>query len=131
MNKLEGTISEINTSGNIHLVSVEVMGETFLSLIITKDHYVKEGNKIYLIFKESEVPVSKDRVENISISNSFSALITKIEKGNILSKINLDFKGKNLLSLITTRKLESMNLNRGDTVYFFIKASEIILMDFQ
>lgn len=129
MNKLQGIISDISSSGNIHLISVDVGGDTFLSLIITIDDYIKTGKTIYLLFKESEVPISKNMVDKISISNSFSAVITNIEKGIILAKIYLEYKGETIISLITTKSLENLDLKKGDNVFFLIKASTIILME--
>ena len=78
--------------------------------------------KSYL--KETEVSIAKDFNGKISLRNRIKSKIVEIEKGKVLSKIFLDFNGIEICSIITTRSVENLELEIGETVTGLIKANE-------
>jgi len=91
--------------------------------------YLEIGNEIAILFKETEVIISSDKILNISAQNKLTCTISSIKKGRLLSQVNLDFNGVNLSSIITTRSIENLNLKYHDTVTALIKTNEIILSE--
>jgi molybdopterin-binding protein len=54
--------------------------------------------------------------------------VQHIERGELLSKISLAFKGYTVTSAITTRSVDSLQLAIGDEVEALVKANEVSLM---
>ena len=131
MNKLTGTISQIHQSGAILLVDVDVDGHGFSAMLIesaTQPGWLQAGNTINLIFKETEVSLAKNLSGMISMRNRMKCLVQQIERGELLSKVSLQFQKYVITSAITTRSVNSLDLKIGDEVEALVKANEISLM---
>lgn len=131
MNKLLGKITNIESSEHISIVDIDVEGDLFSSVIIetpeTAD-YLKIGNEVFMLFKETEVSIGKALSGNLSLRNRLKSKIKTIEKGTVLTKITLDYKGKDIISVITTRSTNKLDLKVGDDVQGLVKANEVIIM---
>ena len=131
MNKLTGTIINIQQSGAILLVDAEVDGHCFSSILIesaSQPDWLFQGNSINLVFKETEVALAKNLSGVISMRNRMKCSVKQIEKGELLSKIDLKFGDYTITSAITTRSVDSLELKVGDTVEALVKANEVSLM---
>ena len=84
MNKLVGTIENVQSSENISIISVDVDGDIFSSIVLegkkTPLNY-RVKDKVTLLFKETEVGLAKGLSGMISLRNRFKATIQKAEKG--------------------------------------------------
>ena len=105
MNQLKGKIEAIKSNNELLLIELNVQ---------------KAKNKPIII---------KYRNLNISTINNFNYTLSSITKENLLSQLNLDFKGVALSSVITTSSIENLNLNRRDTLTALIKTNQIILSE--
>ena len=114
------------------LVDVAVGGDLFSATLLetpeTAD-YLKVGAAVTLLFKETEVSLAKNLNGTLSLRNRFAVIVRGIQRGDILSAVELDYSGKTLSSVITTRSLGSLQLAAGDSVDALIKANEIALME--
>ena len=132
MNKLNGTIAAIENNSHMSLVDVAVGGDLFSATLLetpeTAD-YLKVGAAVTLLFKETEVSLAKNLNGTLSLRNRFAVIVRGIQRGDILSAVELDYSGKTLSSVITTRSLGSLQLAAGDSVDALIKANEIALME--
>jgi len=132
MNKLKGFIKSIQSSENISVVDIDVDGISLCSIIVetqkTAD-YLKVGNEVYILFKETEVSVGKNVQGLLSLRNQINCTVQNIEKGKVLSKVVLNFKNYNIVSIITTNSVEKLQLKIGDNVKAFIKSNEVSLME--
>jgi len=131
MNKLPGTISKIQQSGAILLVDAEVEGHLFSAMLIesaSQPEWLKTGNEIELVFKETEVSLAKNLSGLISTRNRIKCIVQRIERGELLSKVELKFKKFKITSAITTRSVILLDLKIGDEVEALVKANEISLM---
>ena len=106
MNKLKGKITNIESSEHISIVDIDVEGDLFSSVIIetpeTAD-YLRIGNEIFILFKETEVSIGKALSGNLSLRNRLKSKIKTIKMGTVLTEIVLDYKEKDIISIITTR----------------------------
>lgn len=131
MNRLKGQIVAIDSNSHMSLVDVAVGDDVFTATLLetpeTAD-YLKVGYKVTLLFKETEVALAKDLSGLISLRNRFSVIVRNIERGGILSAIELDYAGKALMSVITTRAVERLQLAVGEQIEALVKANEIALM---
>jgi len=134
MNKLSGTIENITSSGNISLVEVNVAGVLLSAMIIGNagnTPFLKIENSVQVLFKESEVSIAKNFQGEISLRNRLVGPILKLKKGIVFSEITFDFKGHRMVSLITTRSVERLELVVGDEITGFIKSNEVILSEIE
>lgn len=131
MNQIKATITAIESSGHISLVDLRAGGASFSCVVIENREsadYLKPGNEVSLLFKETEVSIAKNFSGEISLRNRIDSVITGMEKGAILTKITLRFDGTEIRSIITTRSAERLKLEPGDKVTGLIKANEISIM---
>lgn len=130
MNVVNGIISHIESHEGISLVKVKSNDVVFSSIVLdtpeTSD-YLKEENRVKIIFKETEVMISKDLNPNISIQNKLLCRIESIQKGVILSQINLIHNQQTIKSIITRNACEQLDLKENDTVLALIKTNEVSL----
>ncbi len=132
MNKLKGYIKNINSSQNLSIVEIDLNGIDICSIVVETPEtasYLKTGNQVFVLFKETEVSIGKNVQGLISLRNQIPCKVTKIEKGKILSKIDLECKEHRIVSIITTSSVERLNLSIGDEVTAFIKSNEVSLME--
>ena len=130
MNRLEGTITSIESSGAISLVDLDVKGHPFSALLIEtpqSNPLLQKGEAVQVLFKETEVSVTKMFSGGISCRNRFDAVISAIDFSDILAKLTLDFRGTPIVSIITTRSAKSLRLAVGDAVEGIVKSNEIVL----
>lgn len=132
MNKLNGQIVAIDHNNHMSLVDVAVGGEIFAATLLetpeTAD-YLRLGSQVTLLFKETEVALAKNLSGAISLRNRFAVTVHSIERGDILSAVGLNYAGRALTSVITTRAVDRLQLVVGDTVEALVKANEIALME--
>lgn len=130
MNILNGIISQIQSHEGISLVRVQSNDVAFSTIVLdtpeTSD-YLKIENPVKVIFKETEVVISKDLNPNISTQNKFLCRIESIQKGVILCQINLVYEQQVIKSIITRNACEQLDLKENDTVLALIKTNEVSL----
>lgn len=130
MNVLNGIISEIHSHEGLSLVRVESNELVFSTIVLDTAEtsgYLKKEHPVKIIFKETEVIISKDLNPNISIQNKISCRVESIKKGVILSQVNLIFKQQVIKSIITSNACEQLNLEENDSVMALIKTNEVSL----
>ena len=131
MNILKGKITEIQSSDTLSLISVDVDGDTLSAVVLEGKKGIlnyKKGELVQVIFKETEVGLAKNFSGLISFRNRFPAKIQTIEKGYVLTKISLDYKGHRIVAIISTKSAEEMKLKESDAVEWLVKTNEVSLM---
>ena len=130
MNKLIGNIILVESSLHMSMVDIEIDGDVFSSIVLeTPDTavYLKQGTKIALLFKETEVSIAKNLSGLISLRNRFKGRIRAIEESKILSKIFISYKDKEIISMISTRSVQKLGLIIGDDIEWLVKTNEVSL----
>jgi molybdenum-pterin binding domain len=131
MNKLNGIIANIQQAGAIMLVDIKVENHLFSAMLIASDEensWLKTGNRVDVVFKETEVSLAKGLSGQISLRNRMLCTVRSLDKGELLSKVTMDFMGYTIVSVITTRSVEALNIQHGDEVEALVKANEVSLM---
>ncbi len=114
------------------LVDVAVGEDVFsATLLETPDSapYLKVGHPVKLLFKETEVSLAKNLTGLISLRNRLSVTVLDIQRGAIMSTVSLDYRGEKLVSAVTTRSIERLQLVSGDNVEALVKANEMVIAD--
>lgn len=131
MNRLKGIITQIQKSGAIMLIDVDVDGHGFSALLIesaTHPQWLRIGNVIDVVFKETEVTLAKNLSGQISMRNRMMCNVLKVNRGGLLSIITLQFQHYTILSAVTTRSVDALKIADNDKIEALVKANEISLM---
>ena len=131
MNKLSGVITQIQHSGAIILVDVDVDGHGFSALLIesvNQPDWLLTGNAVDLVFKETEVSLAKDLSGMISMRNRMKCRVIDLDRGGLLSKVTMQFQNYQVVSAITSRSVDSLQIKIGDEVEALVKSNEVSLM---
>jgi molybdate transport system regulatory protein len=131
MNILTGRISEIQSHEGISLVKVEtpdhiIFTSVVLDTVETAD-YLRIDSKVKIVFKETEVIISKDTNSRISIQNRLPCIIRAVNRGIILSQVEMGFGDSVIQSIITSNACKQLELNVNDRVFALIKTNEVSL----
>jgi molybdopterin-binding protein len=131
MNILNGLITEIQSHEGISLVKVKAEeGIVFTSIVLDTSEtadYLKEGNFVKIIFKETEVIISKDAHMTISVQNRIPCSVQSIKTGVLLSQVNLLFGEIVIKSIITSNACKQLELKENDNVIALVKTTEVSL----
>lgn len=132
MNVLNGIIEEITVNGSLSLARVGV-GDTHFTVIVIDTpetvSYLKVGNPIRIIFKETEVIIGKGTGHQVSLQNKLTGPVFSIESGELLSKIVLETSAGKITSVITTNAVKQLQLKEGNEVTAMIKTNEIMISE--
>ncbi len=130
MNKLTGKIKNILSDNHLSIIEIIVFNDILKTIIIETPgsaEFLTNGNEINILFKETEVSLAKEFSGKISLQNKLECIVEKINKGKLLSDIQLDYKGNRIISIITSAAVEQLDLKNGDKVLALIKTNEIII----
>ncbi len=130
MNRLQGIISDVEVHGSIALIDVQVGSHRFTATLIGASEEASgwhSGRTATLLFKETEVSLAKNLSGLISMRNRIPCRVMSIERGKLLTRVALDFEGRRLESVITTRSSHALGLAVGEAVEGLVKANEMTL----
>ena len=130
MNTLSGQISSVETKGSLSLVKLQVEDIILTTIVIDTPEtarFLQAGNAVKALFKETEVVLSLDAKQAISIENRLIGTIETIEQGDLLVKVVLQIGTLSISSIITTESFNALNLASGAQVTALIKSNEIML----
>ncbi len=131
MNSIPGTIAAIDTDGSLSLVDIDVAeGTTMTALIVETPEccpWLRTGHTVQVVFKETEVSIARNLSGLISLRNRFPATVSNIRCSGMLAEICLDFVGQQIISIITNRSAQRLQLKTGDQVEWLVKANEVSL----
>jgi molybdate transport system regulatory protein len=112
-------------------INVDVNGDILSSFYLEGKNgpsKFKVNDPVTLLFKETEVGIAKNLTGMISLRNRFNAVIKKIEKGTILTRLVLKYKEYDIESVISTRSAVQMKLNVGEEIEWLVKTNEMTIM---
>jgi len=132
VNELKGIIESTESDEDLTLAVINVSGKLFSAIVIeTPDtvSYLRKGTSVIIFFKETEVAVAKNRTGEISLRNRFPCPVKRIRTGGILCEITFDMDGAEIVSVITRRSVERLDLKEGEEAEWLIKATEISIKE--
>ena len=130
MNTLTGEILKIEEKGSLTLVKAVANSIAITAIVIDTPKsagYLKVGNKVDVIFKETEVIVATGAALKISLQNRFKGPVKSIDEGELLSKVIINSPAGDITSIITTNAVKQLELKPGKEVTALVKTNEIML----
>lgn len=129
MNKLKAVVTKIEELDSLHIVSFDLDGIKLKMMSLELNEKIKEGTKVLLIVKPTNVSFAKNFQGHISITNQFKARIKGINKGKLLSSAIFESKYTLIESVFTTASLRDMNLQKYDEYLILIRASDLSIKE--
>ncbi|RBQ26140.1 MULTISPECIES: TOBE domain-containing protein [Arcobacteraceae] len=118
-------VKSIQNKDSLNIVEFDFQNITFKMMSLDLSSNLKIGTKVELIVKPTNIAISKNYIENISLSNQALATIIDINNGELLSSIKLKLADTTLESIITKESSIRLNLKKDDEINILIKASNI------
>lgn len=125
MNILNATLTAITSSEQLSILTVSVGDDPFYLLLVEQCNE-PIGEALKLVFKETEVILSKTAVS--TTANTQSAMVKKIERGDVLSQIILDYHAASIIALVPTLSFNTLDIHEGNEVFWMVQPSEISLL---
>ena len=132
MNSFQGEITNLQTSGELSRVKIQIGSEQLSTIVIGNSEsmtYLGLGNRIQVIFKETEVIIAKGDTSAVSLQNQIKGQISRINQGDLLSKIEVNTSIGIVKSIITSNAVQQLELKEGEEVIAMIKSNEIMLAE--
>ena len=131
MNSLNGHIEEVNSNGNISLVSVNIgKGLSLRALVIENTKtapYLKKDYAVKLLFKETEVTIAFKEGLQIGIQNQIPCRIDQFEMYPILTEVKLLSPVGPFTAILGTEEFKSLQLKEDMEVIALIRSNEIMM----
>ncbi|GGK41238.1 MULTISPECIES: TOBE domain-containing protein [Flavobacteriaceae] len=132
MNILKGTIEKLTVSGSLTLIGIKVNTTDMSAIVIDTPKtapFLKAGNTITVVFKETEVIIGKGNTDEISLRNKFKGTIELLESKELLSKLTINTNVGKISSIITTNAVKQLKLKLGTAVTAMVKTNEILISE--
>lgn len=120
-------ITEIESIHTLHRVELLCKEHTLSMISLELTPHIQVGTKVQLYVKSTNIIISREKNNNISIANQLETTILSINYGDILTTLKLNFSGIILESMITTKQAKKLNLKENGMVYAFINESDLSL----
>mgnify|MGYP003517488655 FL=1 len=121
-------VKDIKTIDSLNIVEFDFNNITLKMMSLELHKEVKLESKVKLLVKPSNVIISKNYIEDISLSNQALAKIVAIENGELLSSISLKIGDTTFESIITKESSQRLDLQEGNIVNILIKASDLSIL---
>ncbi len=121
-------VKDIKTIDSLNIVEFDFNNITLKMMSLELHKEVKLESKVKLLVKPSNVIISKNYIEDISLSNQTLAKIVTIENGELLSSISLKIGDTTFESIITKESSKRLDLQEGNIVNILIKASDLSIL---
>jgi len=118
-------VKSIQNKDSLNIVEFDFNTIIFKMMSLDLSSDLKVGTKVELIVKPTNIAISKNYIEDISLSNQALAKIIDIKNGELLSSITLKLKDTTLESIITKSSSQKLNLKKDEEINILIKASDI------
>lgn len=129
MNRFEATVTKIQTEQNLNIVNFEFESHKLAMMSLDLDERLKPSSIVLLSVKPTHIAIAKEFSGVVSYSNQLDSKIVEVQNGKLLSSIKLSVNGKLFESIITKESSKRMNLEVGDMVKIFIKASDLSISE--
>ncbi len=130
MNYIRGAIEGIESMETLNLVRFSVGSEQLKMISLELDEQMVEGAEVLLGAKATNIAIAKDIQGELSISNQLHSRVLSLQMGKLLCKVDFEYMGQKLQSVITRDSALRMQLQSGDQIIALIKSSELSVVEF-
>ena len=129
MSNIIATVSKIQNCDSLNIVNFDFNGTPLSMMSLELNEKIQIGTKVKLNCKSSHIAIAKNFSGEVSYSNKLDCVIQSLDNGELLCCLHLKIFDTVLESIITVNSSHKMNLQVGDNVTAFIKASELSIAE--
>lgn len=129
MNKIVAKVTKIESVDNLNILSFDFFDQALSMMSLDLSEDIEVGVEVELTAKATHIAIAKEFSGDISYSNQIKSKIISVDNGELLSSIKSESNSTVFESIITLNSSKRMNLNVGDEVTLFIKASELSILN--
>ena len=118
-----GSVVEIQTHKNLHIVNFQVGKQTLCMMSLELPDNLHLNSKVQLYVKPTHISIGKDVIGEISFASQLQVKVKEIQKGTLVSSVTLVFDEYEFEAIVSTKFIKKISI--GDEVVAFIKASEL------
>ena len=127
MNKLSVRVEKIDKNDKLHVITCKLGCQRIKVVSLELRETIKIGSSVELSVKSTNISLAKNFTGELSIANQLTAKVTAIDKGDLLSTVQVELEGFSLECLLTVEATLSMGLSVGDDVTVLVKGSEFFV----
>ena len=127
MNKLSVRVEKIDKNDKLHVITCKLGCQRIKVVSLELRETIKIGSSVELSVKSTNISLAKNFTGELSIANQLTAKVTAIDKGDLLSSVQVELERFSLECLLTVEATLSMGLSVGDDVTVLIKGSEVFV----
>jgi len=125
--KFNAKITEIRQNSGICFIKFNSNFGEFAMLGLEIPNGISNDKEAVLNFKSSDVIISREKLQNCSLTNEIKAEILDIRKDEILACIRLKIKNFIFESIISANSANRLKLAIGDEIFAYIKATSLFI----
>lgn len=129
MNTLQASVKQIDHLDSLYIVTFEWHGADIKMVSLDLDQKLEKYDEVILGVNFTSVAVAKMIEGELSYTNQLDAKVGSVEKGELLSVVELTYGDDKLESLLLTESIDRLELKAGDEVKMIIKANDIFLQE--
>ena len=129
MNTIQAQITAIHSINNLNIIESQTDNDTFIMMSLDLPASLEKGSIVKLAMKPTNIMLAKEKIELLSCENQLKAKIVKIEKGELLCSVTLEYLQNTLEAIITRKRANAMNLKTDENIILLIKASDIYMKE--
>lgn len=131
-NQISGRVLDIQAGTAMSIVIIAMNGQQITSAITTQavqELGLKPNDSVVALVKSTETMLMKGDAGSLKISarNKISGRVLDVQKGNAMCCVTMDTGTGRLTSAITRPAIDELQIQKGDQVTAFFKATEVLL----
>ncbi len=127
MNSFSASILRVERKDSLCLLELDASGITLCMVLFDLDPSFCCNCRVNILFKETEVILSREPMPKTTIINCFPATIRTIRAGQILADIGMHCAAGAVSGIISRKALDRLQFTENETVTVLIKADQLTL----
>ena len=129
MNYIVAVVEERQSCESLNLVSFKADGQDLSMISLALPTEIKEGTKVRLGVKSTNIALAKNLSGELSFSNQLKIKIKSLHFGELLCSVKFEFSGEIQESVITKASVLRMNIQVEDELVALIKSSDLSIVE--
>ena len=129
MNKIAASITKIQSSDVINIVSFDVAGQRMKMMALELDEGLQVDSKVMIGVKATNIVLSKEQIETISISNQLEVKVVSVNMGTLLCSVRFALEDEEWESLISRESALKIGVEADKMAVALIKSSELSIVE--
>lgn len=125
MNQINAFVHDIQSVENLNIVTFSVNYHVLKMMSLDLNKKIQKDDQVVLTCKPTSVAIAKNISGELSYSNQLKVTIKSINRGELLSVLELAFDEFTIESIITTESQKRMQLSVNEEVIALIKSSDL------